>query len=99
MQTKNSTSPILIAVIVLLTFPIWIGIIGGFFGVLGGIIGGIFGVITGIVGAIFGAMGSLFGWIFGWSCGGPFGWFWNSEIYIILGIVLVIVLASKSRRR
>jgi hypothetical protein len=98
MQTKNSTSPVLIFVIVLLTFPIWIGIFGGIFGLVGGIAGGLFGIVTGIFGAIFGMIGGLFGWIFDWSCGGPFGW-WNTEVMVVLGIVLVIVLASKSRRR
>jgi hypothetical protein len=98
MQTKNSTSPVLIAIIVLVTFPIWIGIIGGLFGVMGGIIGGLFGIISGVFGAIFGMIGWLFGSIFGSSCYGPFGW-WNGEIITVAVIVLIIVLAAKSRTR
>lgn len=96
MQTKNSSTTVLIAIIVLITFPIWIGLIGGIFGLIGGIIGGLFGIIAGIFGAIFGAIGSLFGWMFDWSWNCPFNW--NSELWVVLLVVAVIVIATKSRK-
>jgi hypothetical protein len=98
MQTKDSTTHVLILVIIVLTFPIWIGIVGGVFGLVGGIAGGLFGLVTGMFGAVFRMIGILFGWLFDWSCGGPFGW-WSTELMAVLAIALVIVLASRSRRR
>ena len=102
----KSTSTILIVVLFILTFPIWIGLAGGIFGlVMGlfgaavGIIAGIFGAIAGILGAIFGVVAELFSWIFG----GIF----NFDIYsphisfprpfTLLLIILVAVLVMRSR--
>lgn len=45
---------VLIAVILILTFPLWIGIVAGLFGAIVGIIGAAFGIAVGMVGAAFG---------------------------------------------
>ncbi|WP_133259520.1 hypothetical protein [Pseudochryseolinea flava] len=97
MEAKKSLSPLLIVVILLFTFPIWIGIVGGAFGIVGGVIGGFFGIITGIFGTIFGIIGGLFGWIFNWSIGWPFCW--DIEVWAIMAIVAAIIIASKSRKQ
>ncbi len=55
---KGST--LLLALIVLFTFPVWIGLIAGGFGLIIGILGAIFGFLFGIIGAVFGVIGSLF---------------------------------------
>ena len=65
---KGST--LLLALIVMFTFPIWIGLLAGGFGLVVGILGAIFGVVFGIIGAIFGAIGGIFEAIFS----GIFGW-------------------------
>ena len=68
---KGST--LLLALIVLFTFPIWIGLLAGGFGLVIGILGAIFGVVFGIIGAIFGAIGGILEAIFS----GIFGHSWN----------------------
>lgn len=104
----KSTSTALIVIVLILTFPIWIGLAGGVFGlVMGlfgaavGIIAGVFGAIGGILGAIFGVIGELFNWIFG----GIF----NCDFYYphvsfpgpitMLLIILVAVLIVRSRNQ
>ena len=52
-QMPTSTKVLLIIVIIL-TFPLWIGIVAGLFGGAIGLIGALFGVIIGLIGAAFG---------------------------------------------
>lgn len=90
MQTKSG-STVLIILIVLFTFPFWIGgLLGGLFG----LIGGIFGAIAGIFGAVIGLIGGFFGWIFDWHW--PWLFHWNA--FTIILIAVVIALLSRSRR-
>ena len=72
MSKSASTSSVLLIILIVLTFPIWIGIAGGVFGLMAGLFGaaigviaGVFGAIAGIVGAIFGMLGKFLGWILG----------------------------------
>jgi hypothetical protein len=92
---KGST--LLLALIVLFTFPIWIGLLAGGFGLVIGIVGAIFGVLFGVIGAIFGAIGGIFEAIFS----GIFGWghSWNflSFPHFHLngfGVAAIIVIAA-----
>ncbi len=92
---KGST--LILVLIVLFTFPVWIGLIAGGFGLIIGIVGAIFGVFFGIIGAIFGAIGGIFEAIFS----GIFGWghHWNfiSFPHFHLngfGIAVIIVIAA-----
>jgi len=96
MQSKGSTSTVLIVLLLVFTFPIWIGIAGGIFGLIAGIFGAAIGIIAGVFGAVFGAMGGLFGWLFDWHW--PFGGFFQWNIFTIFFIVLVVVLISRSRK-
>ncbi len=96
MQHKNSTSTVLIVLLIVFTFPIWIGIAGGLFGIVVGIFGAIFGIIAGVFGAVFGTIGGVFGWLFNWDW--PFGGFFHWNILTILIIAVIIVLVSRSRR-
>ncbi|HEY9044356.1 MAG TPA: hypothetical protein VIN08_00585 [Ohtaekwangia sp.] len=100
MQTRSSnssTTTVLIAVLLVLSFPFWIGILGGLLGLIIGIFGGVIGAIGGIIGGIFGAIGGLIGWIFDWNFHFPFI-FWNHSFFTILAIVLLIVILTKSRK-
>lgn len=80
---------VVLAIFVCLFFvPIAIGIIGGVFGIIAGVFGGIFGII--------GAVGGVFDWTFGGDyC--DFGFF-RPNGFTIAALILVIVIASKSKR-
>lgn len=100
MQTRNNSSKILLAVLLILTFPLWIAIGGIMIGLLAGIIGGTFGIIGAIIGTIFGIIGSVFGWIFDWDhfeIDLPFT-IWNTKLFVLSAIVLIIVLVTRSRK-
>lgn len=55
-EKKKMSTPVkvLLIVVLILTFPLWIGVVGGLFGGLVGILGGLFGVIVGFGGAAIG---------------------------------------------
>jgi hypothetical protein len=93
--SSSGANAILVTIVIIITFPIWIGIIGGLFGLVVGGIGGLIGIIAGAFGIVIGAIGSLIGSIFNW---GPwhFG-FWNGNFFVFFIIVLVIALAIKPR--
>jgi len=104
----KSTSTVLIVILLILTFPIWIGLAGGIFGLVMGLFGaaigliaGIFGAIGGILGAIFGVIGEFFSWIFGgiFDCD-----FYSPHVSFprpitLLLIILVAVLIMRSRNQ
>ena len=90
-------STVLLALIVLFTFPVWIGLIAGGFGILIGIIGAMFGAVFGLVGAVFGAIGAvleaLFDGIFGWGHHWNFIGFPHFRLNGFGLAVLVIIIA------
>lgn len=106
MAKSTSGSTLLIVILLVVTFPIWIGIAGGLFGLaMGlfgaaiGIIAALFGVFGGLLGAIVGAIGKVFGWLFG----GLFSWNYFPGIHLqgpvtLLLVVLVIALIIQSRK-
>ena len=106
MQTRtSSTSSILVIVLLVITFPIWIGLAGGLFGLVVGLAGACVGIIAGIFGAIIGVIGAIFGSIFG-----IFDWngydgdgisfhFPFFKIIFIAAIIFLIVTLSKSKRK
>lgn len=95
-SSNTSTSTILIVVLLIVTFPLWIGIAGGILGGVIGIFGAVFGAIIGLFGAVFGGIMSLFGCLFSWNFHGPFV-FWNTSILTIFTIILLFVILSKRR--
>ena len=92
---SKSNSTLLIVLIVIFTFPLWIAVAGGIFG----LIGGLFGALFSIIGALIGAIGSVIGAIFGgFGCfldDFPFG---GNRFFTALIIVLIIVLATRPSR-
>jgi hypothetical protein len=103
----QKTATIFIAVIVcILLFPLVIGIAGGVFGVLGallggvfGIIGGFFGIISGLIAGIFGGLFSLVGWVFDLDFSPAWPLHFDSDnIFAALFLVLVLVIATRSRK-
>lgn len=101
LMSKGTT--LLLAFILIFTFPIWIGLLAGGFGLIMGIFGGILGIIGGIFGAIFGVIGSVFGAIFGifdWSWGHSHTFFPHVHFngYAMAAIVIVAILILNKRK-
>lgn len=95
MQSRSTTSSILIAVLVIITFPLWIGFIGMAFGLVAGVFGAVFGIIGGVFGAVFGGLGAGLGWIFA----GPFhmGAIFV-KVAIIAAVLILLVSALRTKR-
>lgn len=64
-QEMTKGTKILIAIIIILTFPLWIGIVAGLFGALVSIIGAAFGITIGLLGATIGLVVGGIGIIIG----------------------------------
>ena len=96
MQSKSSTSTLLIVLLLVLTFPIWLGIAGGIFGLVAGLFGAIIGIFAGVIGAVFGIIGGIFGWFFHWDW--PFSTFFRWNVFTIVAIAIVVILLARSRK-
>ena len=94
MQSKSSTSTVLIVLLIVFTFPLWLGLAGGLFGLIVGLLGAAFGIIAGVFGAVFGAIGGIFGWFFDW----PFNGFFRWNIFSVILIAVIIALVARSKR-
>jgi hypothetical protein len=97
-RTANSSaSTLLIVLLVILTFPFWIGIAGGLLGLVVGVFGGIVGALGSIIGALGSGLGHFFGGLFSWThIGFPFVSIPKGLLIAVL--ILVVVLISKSRK-
>ncbi len=95
-MTSKTITTLLVIILCIILFPIMIGLIGGAFGIVFGVFGAIFGAIAGIFGAVFGAIGGIFGWIFGGCHVGLFHW---NVVPLLLVIVIIALVAGRSRRR
>jgi len=91
------TSSVLLVVLLIITFPIWIGIAGGLIGLVFGLVGGAIGIVAGVFGAVVGAIGAVFGAFFG-VLFGEWGPFHFSPFWIAV-VIVVIVLMTRSRRQ
>jgi len=97
-------SAVLLAFIVLITFPLWIALMAGGFGVIVGIIAAIFGIFAGIFGAIIGVIGALleliFGGIFNWDWHGPQIHFPHVHLngFVIAAIIITLAIVFSKRR-
>ncbi len=50
-KNMSKSSKILLIILIVITFPIWIGVVAGLFGGAVGLLGGLFGVVVGLGGA------------------------------------------------
>lgn len=99
---KNNSNNTALIILLVLTFPIWIGLAGGAFGLLAGIFGvvigliaGVFGILAGLIGAIFGFFGSIFSWTVGETFSltlFPFSIAFNPFVWLALAFVIALVL-------
>ena len=98
----RSFSIVLIAIVLLLTLPLWFGLGGGLIGLAFGLIGGLLGLIFGLFGAIIGAIAwifkALFHLLFGWhhESGFQYGFHFNGYVFAAL-LILILVIASKKK--
>src|ERR1043165_59245 len=95
---SSSSQTILLAIIVIITFPIWIGLFGALFGVAAGIFGAAIGIVGGIFGAIFGLIALPFKLLFGWGhwdwgC----GWFGHHHGFGLIALIIVLALIFRNR--
>ncbi len=85
----KKTSWVLIAIIAVLTSPLWIGIIAGLFGGLMGLIGGLIGLVFGLFGAsiglIVGGIACCIAMIYQAAVVGP------AEALVAIGVSLLLV--------
>ncbi len=95
-MTRSNPS-ILIVLLIIFTFPIWIGIAGGLFGLIVGLFGACIGIIAGVFGVIFGAIGSVFG-IFDWFSF-PHIHIGGFRFFLIVAILFAIVMLSRSKKK
>jgi hypothetical protein len=103
---NKSCSPILLIILLILTFPLWIGLLGGIFGLAAGFIGlviglfaGAIGIIVGIFSGIVGGIAEIFSWPFEdhfWGFDHPFVLFNPLAIFFI---ALLIAMAWQARKR
>lgn len=98
MGTRSATSTALIVCLVIFTFPLWIGIGAGLFGVIVGMAGAVFGIIAGILGAILGIVLIPFKVLFGWGHGGWFPFFHFPGLLLVTIIVLLVLLIQRRSR-
>ena len=96
MTTKaSSNSSVLVIILLIITFPFWIGILGGLFGLIAGVFGAVIGIIGAVFGAVFGAIGAVFG-IFDWFPGIHISGF---RFFIVVAIIFAIVMMSRSKKK
>ena len=100
---KSTSSPLLVAVILILTFPIWFGVGAGLFGVIIGIFGAVIGIIGALLGVLVGLIVLPFKLLFGWD-----NWGWHSDFdggffhtnnwFIIILLIIIAILVVQKRK-
>lgn len=91
----SSNSSVLVLILLIITFPLWIGILGGLFGLVAGVFGAVVGIIAAVFGAIFGAFGAVFG-IFDWF---PHVHLSGFRFFLVVAIIFAIVMMSRSKKK
>ena len=98
MTTKTSSnSSVLVIILLIVTFPFWIGIVAGFFGIMAGLFGAAVGIIAAVFGAVFGVIGSVFG-VFDWFSF-PHIHLSGFKFFLVVAIIFAIVMMSRSKRK
>jgi len=100
MARQSSTSPVLIPIILIITFPVWISIAGVVFGLAAGLFGLVFGLIAGLFGLIIGIIAFPFKLIFGSDDWGwhPFHFHgFHSDGWLMVAVIILVVLALRKK--
>ena len=99
-RNNTSSSTVLLAIVLIITFPLWFALGAALFGV----VMGFFGAAVGVMGAIFGAMIALialpFKLIFGWD---DWGWHGFPHFHyngcVLLAIIIIAALIVRGRKK
>jgi hypothetical protein len=100
MRSNSSATTVLIILLVIFTFPVWIGLGAGIIGLVVGLFGAAIGLVAGIFGAILGVIGGIFGWLFDWDhhWHGPFH-FWNANVFAIILVTVIVLIVTRAKKR
>lgn len=90
-RSSSSSSTVLIAIILIITFPVWIAIFGVLFGVVVGLFGAAVGVIAAICGVAVTIIAVPFKLIFGW---GHWGWHGFPHFHGGFWLITLVVIAA-----
>lgn len=93
-MTAKTLTTIILVIVILMAFPLILGIVGGVFGVLMGAFGAIIGLIGGAFGIVFGTMGKIFGSLFHWHIPGFFGW---NILPLLIAALILLLITRRSR--
>lgn len=101
-RSANSSSPALMLILLIITFPFWFGLGAALFGVIIGLCAALFGVVVALFAAAVAIVALPFKLLFGWGHAWN-DWGWNFNIdphfngFVVIAIIIVIALAVKSR--
>lgn len=102
-MARSSNNSVLLIIILVLTFPLWLGIAGGLiglvagaFGLVIGLVAGAFGLFAGLIGSIFGFVGWIFDGLFDWEMH-PFNFIVSPFLLLIFIVAVIMVFKSKQQ--
>jgi hypothetical protein len=102
-MARSSTNSALLIIILLLTFPLWIGLAGGLIGLVAGAFGLVIGLIAGVFGLFAGLIGGMFGFV-GWVFDGvfdfdmhPFNFVVSPFLILLFVVAVIMVFRSKQQ--
>ena len=91
MANRSESTNIIVVLLVILTFPLWFGILGGLFGIGAGL----FSMVVGIFSAFFRVAAAIvqlpFRILFGWGDGYSFFHFNGFTVLVILVLVAILI--------
>jgi hypothetical protein len=94
----KSASTLVFALMIIFTFPIWIGIGAGLFGLAAGLFGALIGIMGALFGAAFAVIAIPFKILFGWGHHGF--WFphfhWNGFLVLVIVVLLFLLFRKKN---
>ncbi len=98
-MARSSNNTALIIIILILTFPFWIGIAGGIVGLVAGAFGLVIGLVAGAFGLFAGLIGGMFGFV-GWVFDGifdmhPFNFVVSPFLLLLFIVAIVMVFKRK----
>ncbi|UXE65901.1 MAG: hypothetical protein KA713_15735 [Chryseotalea sp. WA131a] len=93
---SNSSSSILVIILLIFTFPIWFGVGAALFGVIAGLFGAIIGIIGAIFGVLIAAITLPFRLVFGWH-DWDFGFDWSPITWIVLLIIAALLVRRSNK--
>ncbi|CAN5579213.1 hypothetical protein BH10BAC4_BH10BAC4_18570 [soil metagenome] len=100
MSTRSdSGSSVLLALVLICTFPLWFGIGAGIVGIIIGLMGAVIGIVAGFFGVVIGLICLPFKILFGWG-----DWHHNffphfhNNGFIFLAILIIAALIISKRK-